>query len=135
MSGRAHEAGALHQDIGAVNTVASRNGRLIGYNTDSEGYLRSLVDETGLELAGQRVLILGAGGAARAVAHALAVAGVESITIANRTREKAERRAVQRAERRQQLLDQGIEVCGDPARFALELDLRWLGELNRHRTV
>jgi shikimate dehydrogenase len=81
------------REIGAVNTVVSRNGRLIGYNTDSEGYLRSLVDETGLELAGQRVLILGAGGAARAVAHALAVAGVESITIANRTREKAERLA------------------------------------------
>jgi shikimate dehydrogenase len=81
------------REIGAVNTVVSRDGRLIGYNTDSEGYLRSLVDETGLELAGQRVLILGAGGAARAVAHALAVAGVESITIANRTREKAERLA------------------------------------------
>lgn len=81
------------REIGAVNTVVSRDGRLIGYNTDSEGYLRSLVDETGLELAGQKVLILGAGGAARAVAHALAVAGVESITIANRTREKAERLA------------------------------------------
>src|SRR5690606_20398804 len=81
------------REMGAVSTVVSRNGRLIGYNTDSEGYLRSLVDETGLELAGQRVLILGAGGAARAVAHALAVAGVESITIANRTREKAERLA------------------------------------------
>jgi len=81
------------REIGAVNTVVSRDGRLIGYNTDSEGYLRSLVDETGLVLADQRVLILGAGGAARAVAHALAGAGVESITIANRTREKAERLA------------------------------------------
>lgn len=81
------------REIGAVNTVVSRDGRLIGYNTDSEGYLRSLVAETGLELAGQRVLILGAGGAARAVTHALADSGVESITIANRTREKAERLA------------------------------------------
>lgn len=81
------------REIGAVNTVVSRDGRLIGYNTDCEGYLRSLVEETGLELAGQRVLMIGAGGAARAVAYALAGAGVESITIANRTREKAERLA------------------------------------------
>ena len=81
------------REIGAVNTVVAREGRLVGYNTDGEGYLRSLVDETGLDLVEQKVLILGAGGAARAVAHALAGAGVESITIANRTREKAERLA------------------------------------------
>ncbi len=81
------------REIGAVNTVVAREGRLVGYNTDGEGYLRSLVDETGLDLVEQKVLILGAGGAARAVAHALAGAGVKSITIANRTREKAERLA------------------------------------------
>ncbi|MCS1350403.1 shikimate dehydrogenase [Mechercharimyces sp. CAU 1602] len=76
--------------MGAVNTVVCRNGKWIGYNTDGEGYVRSLVAKTGISLKGQRVLILGAGGAARAVAHALASYGIEAITIVNRTRAKAE---------------------------------------------
>lgn len=76
--------------IGAVNTVVNDNGRLVGYNTDGAGYLHSLRDETGLDITAQRVLLLGAGGAARAVGHALATAGVRHITVANRTKEKAE---------------------------------------------
>ncbi|WP_108021560.1 shikimate dehydrogenase [Melghirimyces profundicolus] len=76
--------------IGAVNTVISEGGRLIGTNTDGAGYLRSLVSETGMDPVGQRVVLLGAGGAARAVGYALARAGVERITVANRTESRAE---------------------------------------------
>ncbi len=75
--------------IGAVNTVVHRDGRLIGYNTDGIGYVRSLKDETGIQLAGKRILLLGAGGAARGVAYALANEQPERIWIANRTKERA----------------------------------------------
>ncbi|HEY8342982.1 MAG TPA: shikimate dehydrogenase [Calditerricola sp.] len=76
--------------IGAVNTViVEADGRLVGTNTDGRGYVRSLLEETGVDLAAQRVLILGAGGAARAVAISLARCGAPRIAIANRTPEKA----------------------------------------------
>jgi shikimate dehydrogenase len=76
--------------IGAVNTIVNENGKLTGYNTDGIGYVRSLLEETGMELEGARVLLLGAGGAARGVGYALAKAGAKRIEIANRTRERAE---------------------------------------------
>jgi shikimate dehydrogenase len=57
--------------IGAINTIVVENGKLIGYNTDASGALRAL-REGGVSLSGQRVLILGSGGAARAIAFALA---------------------------------------------------------------
>lgn len=57
--------------IGAVNTIINRNGRLLGDNTDAPGFTRDLVEQ-GFLTAAEKVLILGAGGAARAVAHALA---------------------------------------------------------------
>lgn len=75
--------------IGAVNTIVNENGRLIGYNTDGIGYVRSLKEETGAELAGRNILILGAGGAARGVAYALAQEQPGQIWIANRTAERA----------------------------------------------
>ncbi|AFH64622.1 shikimate dehydrogenase [Paenibacillus caseinilyticus] len=75
--------------IGAVNTVVNEGGRLIGYNTDGIGYIRSLKEETGIELKGRKVLMIGAGGAARGVGYALAQEGAEHIYIANRTKEKA----------------------------------------------
>jgi len=74
---------------GAVNTVVNEGGRLIGYNTDGIGYVRSLKEEAGVALNGARVLMLGAGGAARGVAYALAQEGVGHIAIANRTPERA----------------------------------------------
>jgi shikimate dehydrogenase len=74
--------------IGAVNTVVrGEDGRLTGYNTDAVGAVRAL--EEVRPIRGARVLLLGAGGAARAVAHGLAGAGAR-IVLANRTREKAE---------------------------------------------
>ncbi len=76
--------------IGAVNTIDNENGRLKGYNTDGTGYLTSLREQTGFDPRGKRVLMIGAGGAAHAVAYALLEAGARHITIANRTREHAE---------------------------------------------
>ena len=83
------EIDPLAKRIGAVNTVVNEGGRLIGYNTDGMGYVRSLVEETGIQLEQQVVTMLGAGGAARAVAFTLAERGVKQINIINRSREKA----------------------------------------------
>ena len=69
--------------IGAVNTIVLGDGHLHGDNTDARGFLRSL--EGRIALAGTHVVLLGAGGSARAVGTALATAGVSHVTIANRT--------------------------------------------------
>ena len=70
---------------GACNTVVRQpDGRLIGSNTDGSGFVWSIRDE-GIDPAGLDVVILGAGGAARAVAVSLALAGAKRVTIANRT--------------------------------------------------
>ncbi len=76
--------------IGAVNTIVNKNGRLIGYNTDGEGYLRSLLEETKYDLAGKNVLLLGAGGAARTIACVLSEQEIASLTILNRDLKRAE---------------------------------------------
>lgn len=81
------------QTIGAVNTVVVRDGKRIGYNTDGVGYLRSLVQETRVSLAEQSVVMVGAGGAARAVATVLARQGVRKIQIFNRNQSRAEEMA------------------------------------------
>jgi shikimate dehydrogenase len=78
---------------GAVNTIVNRGGRLTGHNTDGIGFLRALQDGAGFDPTGKRVLILGAGGAARGVVLALARAGAGSMVIANRTEERAGRLA------------------------------------------
>jgi shikimate dehydrogenase len=70
--------------IGAVNTVYRRGDKLLGENTDGKGFLRSLVEEGGMDPAGRSFVILGAGGAARAVSVELALAGAASIVIVNR---------------------------------------------------
>jgi len=73
--------------IGAVNCAIRSNGRWIGANTDGQGFLASLRPVA--EPAGQRALILGAGGAARAIAVELALAGASEIWVANRNVSKA----------------------------------------------
>ncbi|CAN5751493.1 shikimate dehydrogenase [soil metagenome] len=75
--------------IGAVNTIVNREGELLGHNTDAAGFLRALQEDAGLELSGTTALLLGAGGAARAVVYALLSAGVERVQIYNRTVDKA----------------------------------------------
>ncbi|MCA9470652.1 MAG: shikimate dehydrogenase [Nitrospirales bacterium] len=67
--------------IGSVNTIVKDQGRLVGYNTDATGALLAL-EQDGTSLEGQRVLMLGSGGAARAIAFGLAVEGkVKDLTI------------------------------------------------------
>jgi shikimate dehydrogenase len=73
---------ALAERIGAVNTIVNTEGTLSGHNTDGEGAVRALREVVALQ--GTRVLLLGAGGAARAIAHGLADAGAR-LTIANRS--------------------------------------------------
>lgn len=76
--------------IGAVNTIVNRDGRLIGSNTDALGFINSLRSEAGVSADGLNVALIGAGGAARAAAYALADEGAGSLAIANRTVERAE---------------------------------------------
>lgn len=73
---------------GAVNTLVPRRGGLHGENTDVIGFQRALA-EAGVDVAGRRILLLGAGGAARAVLTALRQGKAESVTIANRTPRRA----------------------------------------------
>ncbi|MBM2827185.1 MAG: shikimate dehydrogenase [Dehalococcoidia bacterium] len=75
--------------IGAVNTIVSKDGRLEGHNTDHIGFMRAL-KEASYDPTGKNALILGAGGAARAVVYALMDAGAHSLIIVNRTRERAQ---------------------------------------------
>ena len=76
--------------IGAVNTLTFVNGKIHGDNTDAPGVLKALEENGNMSVpVGENVVVLGAGGAARAVVVALALRGVASITIANRTVEKA----------------------------------------------
>jgi shikimate dehydrogenase len=74
--------------IGAVNTIKIDNGKLIGYNTDGQGFLQSL-GQSGFSVYGTKVVILGAGGSARAIGVAIAGENPESITIVNRTVQRA----------------------------------------------
>jgi shikimate dehydrogenase len=75
--------------IGAVNTVRVEHGRLIGENTDGKGFLRGIRDDAHLDPAGKSAVILGAGGAARAIAVELALAGIAHITLVNRSLPRA----------------------------------------------
>lgn len=76
---------------GAVNVVLHHDGRLHGHNTDGEGYLRALREELSIDPTGRDAAILGAGGTGRAVAAALAGAGVQRVVFYNRTLDRAER--------------------------------------------
>ena len=75
--------------MGAVNTVVKRDGRLIGYNTDGEGFVRSFLDETRINLSDTTFFCFGAGGAARAICCCLAYHGAKHIIVTNRTDAKA----------------------------------------------
>lgn len=80
---------------GAVNTLAFRDGDIFGDNTDGAGLVRDLTTNLGCRLAGRRLLLLGAGGAARGVILPLLEQAPASLTIANRTAEKAVRLAAE----------------------------------------
>ncbi len=79
----------LARQLGAVNTLAIRDGRLFGYNTDGPGFLRSVKEAFGVDVRDLRILILGAGGGAgRAVAVQCALAGAWKIVLSNRSADK-----------------------------------------------
>lgn len=92
--------------VGAVNTIICKDGRLLGDNTDVHGFAASLHDQ-GFPFAGSDAIVLGAGGASRGVVVALLDNGIGTITIANRTRQRAERL---------------IDDLGDPRLAACDLE-------------
>lgn len=71
--------------IGAVNTVRRDGDRLIGENTDGKGFLRGVRMDAGIDPRGKRAIVLGAGGAARAIVTELALAGVADLLVVNRS--------------------------------------------------
>lgn len=75
--------------IGAVNTVSNENGILKGYNTDMDGFIEPFKKKD-LKIEGKKILLIGAGGAARAIVAGIAKEKAKNITIANRTTSKAE---------------------------------------------
>ena len=93
--------------IGAVNTAVRRSGHWTGFNTDVTGFLTALKKEGRFKIRGKRILILGAGGSARAVAYGLAKRGAKAITLANRTKSRA-RKIVKRFQK----LFPGVEFLG-----------------------
>ena len=76
--------------IGAVNTIVNKDSRLIGHNTDAYGYIESIKWDCKFNPKDKRIIILGAGGSARAVSVALAKGGAKKIVIANRTLSRAD---------------------------------------------
>ena len=85
LDGLAGEAALLR----TVNTIVRRGGRWIGYNTDGAGFVRALREETRFDPRGKTACLLGAGGAAKAVAYALARSGLAKLFLANRTPARA----------------------------------------------
>lgn len=81
----------LARKVGAANTIVNRDGRLWGHNTDVEASLRALRDDGEFDPSGKRVVIAGAGGAARALVVALIEAKAASVVVINRTYGRATR--------------------------------------------
>lgn len=75
--------------VGAVNTIVNKDRKLVGHNTDGSGYIASLKEELGFNPKSKRIIIIGAGGAARGILVALAIKKPKAITVANRTLSRA----------------------------------------------
>lgn len=90
---------------GAVNTLSFSGDRCSGDNTDGVGLVRDLSENLRVALPGKRVLLMGAGGAARGAVQSLLDAGIDAVTIANRTAERAHELAARFA---------GVRGCGYP---------------------
>ena len=75
--------------IGAINTIVNTNGSLKGYNTDGQGLFKALKQGLGVDPAGSRILLVGAGGACRAALVSLCQAGAAWLGLANRTPERS----------------------------------------------
>lgn len=79
----------LAADIGAVNTVKLEDGFYVGYNTDGLGFVKGLSEQLHASLKEQKVLVIGAGGAARAIYYSLLQEGASHVDVTNRTLPKA----------------------------------------------
>jgi shikimate dehydrogenase len=77
------ELDELAASIRAANVIVNREGKLTGYNTDAEGFMKALRQDGGFEPEGKRIVLLGAGGAARAAGFALVKAKARSLIISN----------------------------------------------------
>ena len=76
------------KELGSVNTVVNRDGKLYGYNTDADGFCMAL-DKAGIQIKGSKILIIGAGGVVRPTLIRLIDNGAAEITVVNRTKSKA----------------------------------------------
>jgi shikimate dehydrogenase len=112
------EVAPTARQVGAVNTIVNRGGRLIGYNTDGWGFISSL-EEHKIKIAAIHAVVLGAGGAARAVAMHLAMAGVRRLTIANRNPQRAEALAADVARAAVRVEVAAVEAGSPEERLAL----------------
>lgn len=84
------EVDSLADEIGAVNTIINKDENLKGFNTDALGFKRMLEEDGDFEINNKKVLIIGAGGASRAVGSVLCRNGIKELYLINRTRKKAE---------------------------------------------
>jgi len=75
--------------VGAINTIVNKDRLLHGYNTDLTGFKRSLLEDGEIKIKGKNAVVLGAGGAARAIIYTLCQEGIKKISIFNRTLDKA----------------------------------------------
>jgi shikimate dehydrogenase len=91
--GAVDETTAAAAELEAVNCVFWRHDRLVGDNTDGPGFVDALRRDAGLDVAGLRCVVVGAGGAGRAVARALGAAGAADVAVVNRSPEPARRAA------------------------------------------
>ena len=101
--------------IGSINTIKiHENGRITGYNTDGIGFVKSL-EENKVEFKGKKIVIAGAGGAAKAIATQLAFNGVGEVVIFNRTLEKAKKII--------DVINKSVSSCKATAKVMDETDL------------
>ncbi|NQT73060.1 MAG: shikimate dehydrogenase [Chloroflexi bacterium] len=75
------ELNEIASDIGAVNTIVKKDDKLVGYNTDAEGFIRALEVEGGFDPEGKSVTMIGAGGVARAIGFSLVKSGIKSLKL------------------------------------------------------
>jgi shikimate dehydrogenase len=111
------EVDEVARALGSVNTIHNVGGVLTGTSTDGPGFVRA-VEETGATIPGKAAVLLGAGGSARAVAYALAKAGVSALTIAARRVNKGDEVAA-RVEQHTRLRVVSVDLHGDAARNAV----------------
>lgn len=116
------EVDAEARKLGAVNTVVVTDGKLVGFNTDGYGFSKGIKEDFDMTLKGKRVLVLGAGGAGRAIAIQSALDGAAKVIVANRTPAKIAPIAAEIAGTQTQF--QAIELDADSlCRVVADVDL------------